>query len=187
MAHVNSLREIAPGSVLLANTARAADYLDRYEVTLPPGSQFTTDYLGLQIFESGPIWVDWLMRVRNAVVKPFGLRTGVLPEARADTHGHLNPGDKAGLFTVSHRIVDEIVMAETDRHLDFRASVHQCQSPRGEVRVSVSTAVWFNNVWGRLYFVLIGPFHRLIVSDTLGRMRRRLCASPTRRRSRTCD
>ncbi len=54
MAQVNASRDLPSDSILLVNTDRAVDYLDRYQITLPAGLQFTTDFLTLQIFAAGP-------------------------------------------------------------------------------------------------------------------------------------
>jgi hypothetical protein len=174
MVPVTALRDIPRDSVLLVNTSRPVDYLDRYQISLPAGADYTTDFLTLQVFESGPAWVDWLLRVRNVMVAPFGLHAGPLPKSRDINGICLSAGDKAGPFTVSHRLDNEIVIEDTDRHLDFRSSVHQCHADSREVLVSVTTAVWYNNSWGRLYFSLIRPFHRFIVASTLSQLPGRL-------------
>lgn len=173
MAGVTALQDIPTGSVLLVNANRAFDYLDRYAISVAHDATVSTDYLTLQVFQNSPAWVNWLIAVRNALVKPFGLRTPERPTV-APTSACLGPGDKAGMFTISHRVEHEIVLAEQDRHLDFRVSVHQQRVASGEIVVSVTTAVWFNNVWGRLYFSLIRPFHCIIVRTAVGLLRRRL-------------
>jgi hypothetical protein len=105
-----------------------------------------------------------LMRLRDALVRPFGLKTSPLgprPPLR------FVPGERIGLFTLFERTEDELLLGEDDRHLDFRVCLRVAG---GEA--SLATAVRFRNLFGRVYFLLVRPFHGLIVRGMLRRARR---------------
>jgi hypothetical protein len=65
----------------------------------------------------------------------------------------------------------EILLDEDDCHLDFRLSLRlEPMGPRH--RLTVSTAVHFHGRAGRLYFLPVGPLHRVIVPAMMRRMTR---------------
>lgn len=101
-----------------------------------------------------PGWVDILFNLRNKIVSIFGLKT---PERT--TNSDL-------IFTIIENRNEEIVMGEDDKHLNFRASVLKDES---KGTISLITVVHYNNVWGRIYFFPVKPFHRLIVKAGLKR------------------
>lgn len=95
-----------------------------------------------------PYWVELLFGLRNRVVGIFGLKTG-RSAPKSDT-----------FFTTIENREDEIVMGEDDKHLNFRASILKEES---ENRVSLITVVHYNNIWGRVYFFPVKPFHKVIM------------------------
>ncbi len=101
-----------------------------------------------------PKWVLALLKLRNLLVGVFGLKTGVKDEAQKT------------FFTVVENNEDEIVMGEADKHLDFRLSIMKNKS---NDTVLLTTVVHFNNVWGRLYFFPVKPFHKIIMKVLLRR------------------
>lgn len=173
MAHIATSREIPVESVVLVNAQKPFDYVDSYAFGIPTSGSPTVDELTYHLFTVGPAWAGVLLRIRDALVAVFGLRRTRPPAARREEQLRYEPGERAVLFTVSHRTEDEIVLAECDRHLDFRCSVLRSTSDNRELVVRVTTVVWFNNVWGRCYFAIIRPFHCLILRTmmTLGRSR----------------
>lgn len=187
MATLAARRDLPPDSVLLLGSKSPPDYLDRYSLEFAADSPITTDHILSVIFNQPPRWVDALLKTRDTLVKPFGLRT-TPPDTSMSKKEHLEPGDSTGLFAVSHRVDDEIVMAEDDRHLNFRLSVHQRRGPDNLITVSLTTAVWFNNIWGKLYFAVIRPFHCFVAAGMLklayGRLQRITgCQDPIRETS----
>jgi hypothetical protein len=121
------------------------------------------DEITTQIFKM-PQWIMALMKIRNGIVKLFGLRTGENENVKEAVYYPV--GSKAGYFTVTARNVNEIVMGEDDRHLYFRASV---LIDREQSFIYLITIVRFHNVWGRIYFLPVKPFHRLIIKSLLKR------------------
>ena len=71
---------------------------------------------------------------------------------------------------------NEVILGEDDKHLNFRVSL--ILNPKGKKTENkaliVSTTVEFNNWFGRLYFLPVRPFHKLIVPTILKGMIRDL-------------
>jgi Protein of unknown function (DUF2867) len=102
------------------------------------------------------------MRLRDALVHPFGLKTS--PRGPRHRPSFL-PGERIGLFTLFERTEEEMLLGEDDRHLDFRV----CLRVSGDGQATLATLVRFRNGWGRAYFFLIRPFHALVVKRMLRR------------------
>jgi len=100
-----------------------------------------------------PFWVNWLMRIRNIAVMPFGLKTD------------MGDGETIGFFPIVARSHNEIVLGFDDKHLDFRISILTDGS-----HAYGATWVRRNNRLGRFYLALIMPFHVLIMRNAIGRI-----------------
>lgn len=174
MSQIFEQRKIPAGSIILVGDGRPFDYVDSYAFAMPSTKRLTTDYFTYQFFGFTPAWVRALLRVRDTVVSRFGLKRSDSVTPSTNEQLLYEPGVRPGLFTVTHRTEDEIVMGEPDRHLDFRVSVLQKKQNDNEVLVQLTTVVWFNNKWGNLYFSLIRPFHRMIVRTMLRSAKRRI-------------
>ncbi|HNP79162.1 MAG TPA: DUF2867 domain-containing protein, partial [Cyclobacteriaceae bacterium] len=77
-----------------------------------------------------------------------------------------------GLFRVYDKNDFEVILGEDDKHLDFRVSlllVPDSKNP-GIKKLLITTLVRFNNVWGKVYFLPVRPFHKLIVPSMLNNM-----------------
>lgn len=123
-----------------------SDYSDCVSRRIKPAEPLTADFIFEQMFCNFPKPVDWLMKLRNALVKPFGLQGG---------DGFRN--------LVSERNDEEIVICKNDKHLCFRVSIY-CPLPTdGWQDTAVTTVVEFNNFLGRIYFIGIWIFHKLLV------------------------
>jgi hypothetical protein len=134
-----------PPASSLWSLHQPGDFLDCYSVasTLSPHAAAIR---GLAL----PGWAMALLRLRNTLVRPLGLKTG--------TEG-------APIFPVCHESADEIVLGTDDRHLDFRIGLI-----RQDGRLYMSTWVHPHNVWGRAYLRLVMPFHILMSRGAVARM-----------------
>jgi len=149
------VREITPGpdcDALLAG----AQFADAYTV---PIDDRTLDarQAAERMFARNPAWLDSLLRLRNILVMPFGLKTSAENEP--------SNGGMIGLFPVRSETSDRLVVGFDDRHLDFRVVVDVA---RGE-QVTATTVVKTHNLLGRVYLAVVLPFHRLIVRNMLQR------------------
>lgn len=157
-----------PEKSILKNDSELFDYTDSYESSFFD-KEHTIDAtkIGQLFFSSGPTWTDSLFAIRNKVVGIFGLKT---PGQISDRQALLDNfkceiGEKVGLFRVFDKTEDEVVLGEDDKHLSFRVSLFLDRLPEGKdnKRLTITTTVKFNNFFGRLYFLPVRPFHKLIV------------------------
>jgi hypothetical protein len=101
-----------------------------------------------------PRWIDTLLRLRNILVSPFGLKTS--------GEGSPAPGGLIGLFPVVSETPERLVAGFNDYHLDFRLVVDVTNAGEGRQVIS-TTLVRTHNFLGRAYLALIMPFHKLVV------------------------
>ena len=148
----------------------APHYADAFAVQLPAGASTDPEVWRRELFASPPATLRRLMRLRDLLVKPLGLR-------RSANHD-LREG-----FPVLARSDDEVLMGVDDRHLDFRISLRVVAAADAPSVLVLTTTVTFHGALGRLYFHLVRPFHERIVPTLLRRAVRRAqhseAASPT--------
>ncbi len=154
----------APGRVgaasldaLATRALPSVDYVDDFSGPVRPEARL--DEVARLVFAGPPLT---LLRLRDALVRPFGLKTSDRPQNRAL---HFLPGEQLGLFTLYARTADALLLGADDRHLDFRV----CLRVPGTGQATLTTVVRFHNGWGRAYFFLIRPFHALVVRRLLRR------------------
>jgi hypothetical protein len=155
-----------PPTSAIAPWYAGADLLDSYAVDLAPVMSRDPKTLALALFDRPPMWLRGLLRLRDRLVAPLGLKTTTAIGRAGAGDGR----DRVGFFPVLRRSEDEIILGEDDRHLDFRASI-LVQSHAGARRLVVTTAVRCHNRLGRAYIGVIRPFHVLVVRSSLARLR----------------
>lgn len=140
-----------------------ADYLECYQTVL--NNKSISLEACLSSFTAQPKWVDFLYKLRNTLVKPFGLDTPIHKVA------DVNPqkGEKLGFFDVLERSETEILLNANDKHLEAWFSI-KTESNQNQCVVKIITVVAFHNLMGRIYFFIIKPFHYLIIKDMLNRI-----------------
>ena len=106
-----------------------------------------------------PGWARLLMRLRNLLVAPFGLKA-----APDET---LAPEASIGMFPLMEKTEQRVVLGLDDRHLDFRIVITVDPVAGAPQQVSATTMVRINNGFGRAYLAAVMPFHKLIVPVTL--------------------
>lgn len=147
---------------------RDGDFLD-YQIARVPEPSLSAADIALMTLFAMPPWVMGLLAIRNALVRPFGLRTGAAhgyaPPTREDILSHRY----GGALAVDHVCSEEVTFGSEDRHLDFRVSVLKTREPQGHV--ALATWVHPHNVWGRLYLWAVLPFHKLIVWRMLANLK----------------
>lgn len=107
------------------------------------------------------------MKVRDAIVAPFGLKSA----RHLRTLAEGAQAGRVGIFKVYGTSETEIILGEDDTHLDFRVSV-LCSAGAtagGHRQLTVSTVVHCHNLLGRAYLLVIAPFHRMVVKANLRR------------------
>jgi hypothetical protein len=152
-------------AVKLPNAALPqADWADCYQLDIPENNLSAIDAAKL-VLGRFPLWVRLLMRLRNIVVAPFGLKSS----------GDHSPGtiEMVGPFPVLSQSAQRVVLGFNDRHLDFRIIV-DVANHGGRQTISVATLVRRKIMLGKIYIAAITPFHRLIVIAILSRLGQRL-------------
>ncbi|UTD29482.1 DUF2867 domain-containing protein [Bradyrhizobium sp. WD16] len=159
--------EMPEGSALAAFAA-GADFRDSYAAPLHE-SDLSPVGLALRLMSSSPNWVSRLMDLRNALVRPFGIKDTGRLSARTDRPADAYKiGDQLGIFRIFDIGAREIVLGIDDRHLDVRVSVMTASGP---ARYIVTTTVTIHNLLGRLYMVPVGRIHPFVVRAQMRRAR----------------
>jgi hypothetical protein len=159
-----------PAESAVARFYELTNLADAYSVNLPASSITSPEQLARFIFSQQASWIKSLMKIRDALVAGFGLKTSAQLTA-PDTH---RQAERVGIFKIYNTTEREIVLGEDDKHLDFRLSV-LCPVPAertGERHLVLSTVVHCHNRLGRIYIFVIAPFHRVIVQSCLRRAAR---------------
>jgi hypothetical protein len=177
---------LSPDS-LLARAFPRADYVDAFAAPVR-ARDLTPEDVFRSFFRSAPAWVMVLMDLRNRLVARLGLKatqgaTSAGERERILRDLRVEPGTSVGLFKIYARAGGEVMAGEDDKHLDFRVSVFIGETgPDGTRRLTLGTVVRLHNALGRLYFVAVRPFHRIIVPVMLKGMVRDLEAGAARAR-----
>jgi hypothetical protein len=128
------------------------DASDCFTTVVLPGDPTEPCRWAEQVFGRPPRWVAFLLRLRDAAVRPFGLRTP----------GRTRP---ATGFPVLTSDGDELVMGIDDGHLDFRVRITV-----RDRHVHVMTSVRINNRLGHIYWAVVQHVHPRVVRSMLGSM-----------------
>ena len=163
---------LLPDSSILSKATHTYDYVDSYKGFLPNTNRtYTSTEIGKAFFSSGPKWIDYLFSLRNRIVKLFGLKTsdGITDRQKQLTEFKCEPGEQMGLFKVIDKTENEVIIGEDDKHLNFKVSLlyQQKTDVTSNDMLTITTVVKFNNWFGRLYFLPVRPFHKLIVPAML--------------------
>jgi hypothetical protein len=145
------IRKVAPDvdtGALLAGS----QFADAYRVALD-GNTLDARRAAEKIFARRPRWIEALLRLRNMIVAPIGLKNSGAEEPA--------PGGMIGMFPVLSETPKRLVAGFNDRHLDFRVVVDVAPVGSGQ-QVTMTTLVLTHNLLGRAYLAVILPFHSLI-------------------------
>lgn len=145
-------------------------HIDSYRAFFNNSGEITFENIGKAFFMlKPPRWITMLFTLRNSIAGFFGLKTGGkgIDGQRLPDGFKLEPGERLGLFRVFSKSNTEVVIGEDDWHLNFRVSLFFERQTVGEQAIVVSTVVRFNNWFGRFYFMLVRPFHGVIVRAML--------------------
>jgi Protein of unknown function (DUF2867) len=147
-----------------------SDFADCYQLAVSDAS-LTALGVYLKAVAQTPHWVELLMRARNRIVGVFGLKDlgslGGIDKRKATAD--YTVGDRVGIFTIHSLSDNEVIFADSDKHLDAKISV--CKTGAGQqCCVAISTVVHIHNALGRVYMFFVVPVHRIIVPAMLKRI-----------------
>ncbi len=135
------------------------DFVDAYRLTVDAVGLSASD-VAKKALDYPPAWLRQLLGLRNALVTPFGLKSGP---------GDDDPRERIGFFPVEVTSPSRIVLGFDDSHLDFRLVVDVADV--GEAtEVTATTLIRRHNLFGRVYLAAILPFHKAIVPALLNRV-----------------
>ncbi|MEG0889618.1 MAG: DUF2867 domain-containing protein [Bacteroides sp.] len=141
-----------PNSTLLSQYL-PVDYIDTYQREIKGKKEFQPEELLKGMFTHLPWWIDGLMKWRNILVKPLGLRGGKFEQ-------HLSE-------MILNQNENEIVWGMNDKHLCFYVSIWCSQRVDTKQTIGITTVVKYNNLLGKIYFFTIKPFHKIIIKSLL--------------------
>jgi len=145
----------------------APNLADAYAVRLPEGATHDPEQLARFMFATQAPWVARLLWVRDRIMSVFGVKT--TDQLRASTGSSVR---RIAFFRLYEQDASEVLLGEDDSHLDFRVSV-RCEPVAGaHHQVIATTVVRCHNTLGRLYLLVIAPFHRQVVRSALHRAAR---------------
>jgi hypothetical protein len=158
-----------PASSNIGKQLQGADFFDSYEMPLEHAGRSALEiYLG--VISKTPAWVNVLMAARNRIVRLLGLKNlghlGDLHKTKAASDYRI--GDRIGIFTLLSNTDNEVIMGDSDKHLDVKISIYKLVQ-EGKESVASTTVVHIHNLLGRVYMLFVVPFHKLIVPAVLAR------------------
>ncbi|WP_266170307.1 DUF2867 domain-containing protein [Dyella subtropica] len=126
--------------------------------------------------ENPPTSVSKMMALRNALVRPLGLRTSPLGCPVSSLLATRTDQLFDRRFPVIRQSVDaadrhaQVILGADDKHLRFRSCVGVRLVEGGGVELTLGTRVHCKNLFGHAYIALIERVHRRHVSPTMLRM-----------------
>lgn len=147
---------IVPADPAFIASLPGCDFADAFSIVVPRRALDAREISAL-VFSTPPAWAGALMDLRNAIMGRLGYKA---PKIRKG-------------FPILSESETEVVSGLNDRHLDFRA-LTRIEAVDGGSRITLTTAVATHNRIGRVYLMLIMPFHKLIVRSMMRQMAMRL-------------
>ena len=138
---------------LLSADSPAFDYSDAFSVMLPRGFSGDIDQLGRLFVQAlRPCWSE--------AISPTELQ-----ERTLDTTGNI------GAWFVARKRANQVVLGFNRSHIDLRLSltIHHTQ---GQIRATATTIARYNNLVGRFYFVPVKFGHRIVLAESMRRLRK---------------
>ena len=109
--------------------------------------------------------------MRNEIVSIFGLKTGKIENVYENLENlNFKQDQSIGDFFIILKEKNHLIAELKDKHLDFRFSI-LIRQVDSKTKVSLTTIVKINNIFGKVYFLLIKPFYKLIIPNILKRLR----------------
>jgi len=170
LVNIKIIRELIPRSNKIFISFGKVNYEDRFSLILKTKKIFDVEFIIVKLIKSIPKWFKFLLNLRNVIARIFGLKTGGI-ENVYEYLEYLNfkQDQSIGEIFIILKEKNHLIAELKDKHLDFRFSV-LIRLEDGITKVSLSTIVKINNIFGKVYCFLITPFHRLIIPIILKRL-----------------
>lgn len=149
-----------------------ADYVDTYFVSYNSKAIPSADDLQVGFWFDMPKIAIILLKIRNTLVKPFGLHTDFKDKLEKGEKC-IRYGENTDFFSLHQKSDNETIVLLKDKHLDAYFSIIvnpiNCVSSHN-IEVYFTTKVFFKSVFGKLYFLIIYPFHCLLLKIMIKRL-----------------
>ncbi len=166
----NQAREtVAPTSSLITKHLVDSDFHDAWCIVSGAVELSALDHF-IAATARTPKWVEKCMALRNLAATTVGLKNlGPLSAPPQKPASEYQKGDRIGIFTLIENTFNEVLLGDSDKHLDVFLSVHcRLLSSGKEVEVTITTVVHVHNALGRFYMLPVKPLHRVIAPTVLG-------------------
>lgn len=167
---ISVIKVSIPSKSELLKDGKTYKYSDSYQSTYADKNNTISSVdIAKAFFSSVPKSTEKLFALRNRIVSVFGLKT---PDKQVNRKEQLDNftcdvGTILGFFNVYTKTENEIILGEDDKHLNFRVSLLKSNEENENKKLTITTVVEFNNWFGKLYFLPVKPFHKLIVPQLL--------------------
>jgi len=157
-----------PKGSKISTSQSTAYFFDAYAFETPYPER-TSMEVWLAHMATIPPWVSLLMATRNKVVASLGLKNlGQLDAVdKKKAAADYQVGDAVGIFTIQFISNNEIILIDSDKHLDVNVSVYKTHKDSNIV--TISSVVHVHNLLGKIYMLLVAPLHKKIVPATIRR------------------
>ena len=167
MVNIQIVEELIPRSDKIFISFRILNHEDRFCLILETKIILDVDFIIVKLIKSIPKWFKFLLNLRNAIASIFGLKTGKIGNVYENLEKlNLKQNQSIRDIFIFLKEKNHLIAELKDKHLDFRFSILIRQED-GITKVSLNTIVKINNIFGKVYFFLITPFHRLINPNIL--------------------
>lgn len=161
-----TIKKVNIDQEFLVNQYLPANYADAFECIAPISNSVTPDDLQINFWGAEKGWVKSLFKLRNMLVKPFGLKTSNKENTGSIT-SCIKQGGSHPIVSVSDKSPSETILVLNDKHLKAYISISIASSEDHLKRITVCTVVHFHNWFGYLYFYSIDIFHGIVVKNML--------------------
>ncbi|WP_101690365.1 DUF2867 domain-containing protein [Dysgonomonas massiliensis] len=146
------------------------DYSDAFACEVMEDKKLSMEEIMISFWTVGtPAWVNTLFKLRNILVRPFGLETGESEDRSQKIKEIIQAGSgNNGLMSVTDKSDNEIVVLLSDKHLDAYMSIFIDKKEELQT-VTAITLVHYHNRIGKIYFFFVRPFHKVVVKSMLKR------------------
>ncbi|WP_434339510.1 DUF2867 domain-containing protein [Motilimonas cestriensis] len=156
-----------PNKSILNEYSKGAYFFDSFSKRIKYNNQTAIEVF-LETATRTPVWIEFLMSMRNWIVSKLGLKHlgGLQDVPKKKLSTEYVVGERIGIFTLVSITDHEVVLEDCDKHLNVRVSF--LVEPEGvAATVHATTVVHVNNVFGKIYMFFVAPFHKIIVPSTL--------------------
>ena len=163
MVNIQIIEKLIPRSDKIFISFGKVNYEDRFCLIIETKKIINIDFIVVKLIKIIPKWFKLLLNLRNVIARTFGLKTGKIGNIYKNSEKLIFKQDQIiGDIFIFFKDKNHLIAELNDKHLDFRFSIFIWQK-EGITKVSLSTIVKINNIFGWIYFFLIKPFHRLII------------------------